>query len=398
MKVTLISNFEVKNGRGPVFRLIHIIPYINRMVDLNVLVLGELDTYTNKVFKSNKIKFHQIPYNVNGWFVQDINDLVRKIKKYIFQSNSEIAVLEWEIWDLMVALTDGIENCEFVTVIHSIPFVDALPFPQNYWQDFEMRYLTEQNKMIKEYMRLRKSQIDQYIYKMNIISINKTISYYLDNYFRGLQYYESIPGYALDVVKINKYMLKREKLYDFCFMSKLESSKGIFELLEIVNYIVEMNKNSKILIIGDFLYKDEEERFVKEMIKLKLNYNIELSGWLEEEEKYKKLAQCKVFLYPSLTGDTFSFCLLEALACGLSAVSYNTPFIKIIYKEGPVAAIKYKNNKDFADMALHLLEKHSDKIENKSKKFVEENYSDWKAVAESEVNVYERIINKKRND
>lgn len=396
MKVTIVSNFDLESGRGPVFRLINILPILNKNIDLRIISLQEPDVTCEKMLNDYRINYSVIRYASCGWSIVDCEKLSDQIISILKDNQSDLCVLGWELWDLAIELYEKIKsiNCVFAVVFHSIPFVDALPFPKNYEKDIETRIQNESNKMIKNYLSTKAGNARDYIHKLNIISINETISYYLNTYFQKLNYFKAYPGYALNTKLIDS-IDQPDKIYDYAFMSKLETSKGIFDLIEIASEIKKINKNSKIRIIGDFLYPHEKEAVLEKISLLKLEDNISFAGWLSDEDKYKELKKAHVFLYPSLTGDTFSFCMLEALACGLGAVSYDTPFSRIIYSKAPVERVFYRDVQAFASVANKMLLSNHDKILKEATCFVSDNYSDWTKVALAEIDVYHEIFCKK---
>lgn len=176
-------------------------------------------------------------------------------------------------------------------------------------------------------------------------------------------------------------------------MSKLEYSKGIFDLISIAEELKKSRPGERLLVIGDFLYEKEKKDFLSQIKQKELDKMIVLAGWLSGKEKYKALKKGKVFLYPSLTGDTFSFCLLEALACGMEAICYDTPFSRIIYNDAPVRRVEYQNYTMFAKIAIEELDSVSKLKSRHAIDFVRQKYSDWKKVADAEVLIYEKICN-----
>lgn len=396
MKVTIVSNFDLEYGRGPVFRLANILPYLAEACTLQIVSLQEPDKLSTSIFKQFNIRYHVVTFLTTGWFVNQPNDVVKSICKFILDFDSDLCVLGWEYWDIATGLSQALESsqCAFAVMFHSVPFVDALPFPGIYQNDINNRIIQETNPMIQAYLTERSGGAEEQIRRWNVISINETISYYLDHYFPDFMYYKAYPGYALDMIEVNK--AKQDmKTFDYVYMAKLEKSKGIFDLVSIIQEIRSKKPNCSILVIGDYLYKKEEYEVTKMIADGGMKNNFVFAGWLSRTQKYESLKKGKVFLYPSLTGDTFSFCLLEALACGLPVVCYDAPFSRIIYNDAPVSCVKYKDTKAFALEALHQLEHFSDSIID-SVGFVERNYSNWEKVAEAEVNVYERILHSAR--
>ena len=394
MKVTIVSNFDLETGRGPVFRLANILPYLSEKVELSVISLQEPDSLSAQVFDKSRIKYNILCFETNGWNVENSALVASNISQMVVDLNADLCVLGWEYWDICIELNKELHktNCRFAVVFHSIPFVDALPFPKGYKDDIQERIDSEKNIMIRDYIKNRSTNAEDYIRDLNIISINETVSFYLEHYFPSKSFYKANPGYALDMDEIMK-VESEYKEYSFVYMSKLEYSKGIFDLLCIAEELKKTRPEWKLLVIGDFLYEKEKLEFLSQLKYKDLENTIVLAGWLSGKEKYKALKKGRVFLYPSLTGDTFSFCLLEALACGMEVICYDTPFSRIIYSDAPVRRAEYKNYTMFAKMAIEELYSASEVKSKYAVDFVRKKYSDWKKVADAEVLVYEQLCN-----
>ena len=392
MKVAIVSNFDLETGRGPVFRLVHILPYIGKVADVVVISLQEPDDTSVKIFKDNKLKYYTVKFKTKGWFVENGMEVAERISNIIVHENVELSILAWEYWDICVCLNEVLDRsgCKFGVVFHSIPFVDALPFPQVYADDIKQRIDGETNSMIKQYLQDKSSDAEKNIRNWNVISISETVTFYLNRYFPSMHFYTACPGYALDVDEVSRVTSEKVK-YDFVFMSKLENSKGIFELLSIAEKLRKRRSGIKILVIGDFLYEEEKEIFLSQINEKRLEHVIVFAGWLSGEWKYRELKSGRVFIYPSLTGDTFSFCLLEALACGLEAVCFDTPFARIVYRDAPIRRVSYKDTEKFAEVALEVLDRVGDNKSLEAMDFVKQRYSDWEQVALAEVAAYGKI-------
>ena len=79
MKVLLISNYNVIEGRGPMFRLINMIPHLNKRCDVVLCSLNEMDSPAKNMAQNESISYYEIPYITKGWFVQNIDELVKNI-------------------------------------------------------------------------------------------------------------------------------------------------------------------------------------------------------------------------------------------------------------------------------------------------------------------------------
>lgn len=390
MKVLLISNYNVVEGRGPAFRLINMIPYLSQKCSLELCSLGKMDDLIIKLALKNKIIYYEIPYNTRGWFVQNSEEIANLVIDIANKDHIDIIVLTWEIWDVAVALQKKVNNSEakLVIVMHSIPFVGASIKTGNYAIDYIKKILFEPRFMIKKYLLCRASKVNYFMHKFNILTMTKTVEHKLNRYFKNINLYTSYPGYAVDLPALSK---KIDYKYDFVYMAKFEYGKGIFEIIKIMREIKKLNHSFKLALVGDFTFKDEESKFINKVKKYNLDDNITFLGWLEGREKYKTIIESKVFLYPSFAGDTFSICLLEALSCGKQVICYDVPFVRNNFNINTVHKIPVFKNKQFAKKAIELLESKKYTV-NESITFVKKNYSSWNKVVKAEYDTYKKIL------
>src|SRR4029077_16988532 len=80
-----------------------------------------------------------------------------------------------------------------------------------------------------------------------------------------------------------------------CFIGRLVSQKGIFDLLKVMDELRRSHPEFRLVIVGS---GPEKDLFMAEMQRLKLN-NIQLAGFVSEEEKISLLKRSKFFFFPS---------------------------------------------------------------------------------------------------
>ena len=393
MKVLLISNYNIVEGRGPMFRLMNMIPYLNKKCNVELCSLGKMDDLVIKMALKNQIRYYEIAYKTKGWFVKNAKEIADNIIDIANKDNIDLIVLTWEIWDVAVALQKDINNChaKLAIVMHSIPFVAASINTGNYVMDYIKKILFEPRFMIKQYLICRIPQVNYYMHKFNILTMTKTVEYKLNKYFKKIHLYTTYPGYAVDLPLIPK---KINYKYDFVYMAKFEYGKGIYEIVKIMEEIKKTKPNFKLALVGDFTFKDEESKFFDKIKKCNLDDNIDCLGWLDGEQKYETIIRSKIFLYPSFAGDTFSICLLEALSCGKQVVCYDVPFVKDNFNIRTVHKIPVFKNKLFAKKAIELLDEKKYNVKE-SIDFVKYNYSSWNEVANAEYNAYKKVLKNK---
>lgn len=265
MKVLLISNYNIVEGRGPMFRLMNMIPYLNRNCNIELCSLGKIDDVVIKMALENKIKYYEIDYKTKGWFVKNVKEIANNIIDIANQDNIDLIVLTWEIWDVAVALQNNISKCnaKLVITMHSIPFVAASIKTGNYVIDYIKKILFEPRFMIKKYLVCRIPQVNHYMHKFNILTMTKTVEYKLNKYFKNINLYLAYPGYATSLPLIPQNINYQ---YDFVYMAKFEYGKGIYEIIKIMKEIKKVKPNFKLALVGDFTFKDEETKFFNRIV------------------------------------------------------------------------------------------------------------------------------------
>lgn len=126
---------------------------------------------------------------------------------------------------------------------------------------------------------------------------------------------------GVDLKKIDSVEAGKEA-YDIIYVGRLSPHKRVDLLVEAVSLIRDENPMIMCGIVGD---GPELERLVCLSRKLNLEENVDFLGFLEtEEEVVAKMKSSKIFVLPS-TREGFGISLLEANACGLSAVVADAP-------------------------------------------------------------------------
>jgi glycosyltransferase involved in cell wall biosynthesis len=181
-------------------------------------------------------------------------------------------------------------------------------------------------------------------------------------------------------VDVRHFTSQPKKVFDGCFIGRHVKHKGIYDLLRIWEILRESKPDAKLAICGhgEETYKIDE--FVR---KKKLESNVLLLGFVQENEKYEVLHSSRIFIFPShLEGWAIS--IAEAMACGLPVVAYNLPVYKEVF-ENTLVTVPLGDVNAMAKQVVFLLENPeiAKKIGVGGRKFVEK--YDWKKVAEKEL-------------
>lgn len=176
-------------------------------------------------------------------------------------------------------------------------------------------------------------------------------------------------------------------------MAKLTPGKGLFDALDVMRRLRRVRPGARMLMIGSFENGRIERQFLAARRKFGLEDTVHLARWLTGGDKYRALGSARVFCYPSISADTFSLCLLEALACGLPAVCYDVPFARAVY--GGTAAVRRVPHRSRAGMAdavrMLLSEQELNQASADARRFATR-YDSWSAVADAEIAAYRTYL------
>ena len=218
-----------------------------------------------------------------------------------------------------------------------------------------------------------------------VININSDVAKFLENYGIEQERLNLVPC-GVDLEKINSYKPSRKK-YDGAFLARLAPSKGIFDLPLIWSRVVKKFPKAKLAIIGGG--SDEVKSKLKKLIDENgLAENIDILGYLPEDEAFGILKSAKVFLFPSYE-EGWGIAIAEAMAAGLSVVAWDLPVYKEVFP-GAISSVAIGEVAEFGSKVTKILT--DPKIVQKERKNAANlirNYS-WDQIAMEE----EKIISK----
>jgi glycosyltransferase involved in cell wall biosynthesis len=168
------------------------------------------------------------------------------------------------------------------------------------------------------------------------------------------------PGIKLDF--INTIPLSG-KIYDACWIGRYHPMKGCDDMLNIWHQVSETRKGTKLLIMGNVVQK------LSPMVKkLHLEENVEFTGPISDETKFRLMKASKLLILPSYY-ESWCVVALEAMACGLPVVAYDLPVYHDIYTRG-MKTVSIGDKKDFGIAVMNLLE-NDYKLETLSREALE---------------------------
>ncbi len=126
-----------------------------------------------------------------------------------------------------------------------------------------------------------------------------------------------------------------------CFIGRMVSQKGVFDLLKVMAELAQTRPDFRLIMVGT---GPERDFFIAEMQRLKLT-NIQLAGFISEEEKIKLLKKSAYFFFPSYE-EGWGIALAEALYCECRCLCYELAHYRSIFGEFP-AYVRLGDVKDF---------------------------------------------------
>lgn len=202
-----------------------------------------------------------------------------------------------------------------------------------------------------------------------VININTQVTDYLVDKKRFDRDKIVLNPCGADLEYFKNLKVSRKKKNQVVFLGRLKPSKGVFDLVEIWKFVVKKIPNAKLIIIGGG--SDEIKReLLTQIAKANLEKNIELAGFLPDDETFKMIKSSQVFVLPSHE-EGFGMVIAEAMACGIPAVAWNLKVYEEVFPKGLVTVIE-NDCQVFAKEIIRLLKnkKHYKKITNEAKEMV----------------------------
>jgi glycosyltransferase involved in cell wall biosynthesis len=160
------------------------------------------------------------------------------------------------------------------------------------------------------------------------------------NEFTKRQLEEQLPGKRIfilpagfDIAAVDRVAPQSKDKNLGCFIGRLVSQKGIFDLLKVMAELSRSHPEFRLVMAGTGL---ERGFLMAEIQRLNLT-NIQLAGFVSEEEKLLLLKKSKYFFFPSYE-EGWGIALAEALYCECRCICYELPHYRSIFGDFPIYA------------------------------------------------------------
>ncbi len=191
------------------------------------------------------------------------------------------------------------------------------------------------------------------------------------------------PGIDFDYLR-KLYPPLKTKKYQGSFLGRLTPSKGIFDLVKIWKLITLKFPDYRLAIIGGG-NPEIRKKLEKEVHKAGLKNQINILGFLKNDESFSIIKKSDFFIFPSHE-EGFGIAIAEAMACGVPVIAWNLPTYNEIF-QGYIFKIEENDIKSTAEKIIHLSQNElikKDKIQ-KGIKFIKK-YS-WDHAVKRELEI-----------
>ncbi len=241
-----------------------------------------------------------------------------------------------------------------------------------------------------------KNFIAQYLQKFSLLMIKKADIIININY----QVREDLikRGFDGDKIVVNPPGIKFEYYarlqpssdtphYEASFLARLNPSKGIFDLIEIWQKVVDRFPAAKLAIIGGGS-EEIKKQLSQKANKVRIEKNVDILGFLNNDEAFSIIKKSEVFLLPSHE-EGFGIVIAEAMACETPAISWDLPVYREIFEDYSVQ-VEENDINAFAQKIIELLED-----QNKAQQLTKRAYSfvqkySWDSIAERHLEIIEQ--------
>ncbi len=148
-------------------------------------------------------------------------------------------------------------------------------------------------------------------------------------------------------IKINK---NNDSLY-LLFLARVEKAKGIFEVIDIYEYLKHKYPNIHLIIAGDGGSLQE----IKSIVENRNIQDFEFTGYVTGEAKARTFAKSDVYIFPSY-GEGMPNSVLEAMAFGLPVITRPVGGLRDFFEDGKMGFLtESKDPKVFAQLTEKLI-------------------------------------------
>jgi glycosyltransferase involved in cell wall biosynthesis len=195
-----------------------------------------------------------------------------------------------------------------------------------------------------------------------------------------------VVGCGLDFTELDNTPHEEPK-YDLVFLGRMHEQKGVFDLADVWESVINSNPDARMVVIGEGPHR----KMLMQSIEAKgLSDSVTFTGGIDEPTKNKLIRQSKLGLSLSYE-EGWGLSVTEFLAAGLPVVAYELPVFKELF-DNVLQFVPLKSKSQAAERILSLLE-NPELLQNlglKGRKHVRQfNYQE---VAEKELSLMQGLF------
>lgn len=175
--------------------------------------------------------------------------------------------------------------------------------------------------------------------------------------------------------------------FEACFCGRLQKRKGINDLIEVWERVLEYFPDSKLIIIGQ---GPERNKLVDLVKSRQLDRSIIMAGYLPEKEKISAIKSSKIFISPSYE-EGWGIAVSEAITCGLPVVCYDLPAYEIF--GDALIRIELGNIEAMTRAVIDLLSHDDERVASAVNARQISKMLDWENVAARELAQLDKLLN-----
>jgi glycosyltransferase involved in cell wall biosynthesis len=184
------------------------------------------------------------------------------------------------------------------------------------------------------------------------------------------------------------------KKFDAVFVGRPERGKGIDQLLLAWKQVVLHIPGANLVIVGNTKSKSNQAELHRLISSLKLENNVILTGYVEDDQVQQFLRESKVFVFPSRR-EGFGLAVAEAMSAGVACVISDIPALREIFGDSAIL-VRPEDPDSLASSVLRVLtdEKERSALELKGRELVHQ--MKWENVAAQEARVIRMATRRER--
>lgn len=193
-----------------------------------------------------------------------------------------------------------------------------------------------------------------------------------------------------NIVDINRFSIgshnKNSEEFTFISVCNLKESKNVRLTIEAFKEILRVNKNIRLIIVGD---GPEKMNLIK--LSRSIKHKIDFVGAVSREKLNEYINKADAFVLPSKF-ETFGIAYIEALACGIPIIATKCGGPEDFFNEKIGYMIPIDNLCELITAMINIIENNNKFNRSYIREYAERRFSN-KVVSEKIINVYNKVLN-----